>query len=154
MRQDEPVRWLTDFAGDEVGQVIVERQDGDTVIGKFMPGPGYSRVEPLFREFAEAAEAQALSQVDRLDAQIARLGLRLRQTPEAEPLGIHDVQIWDNERITYRVSDAPRVTVDPGAAPSEWEQTAEVGEPRGPARRGSAHAGDPHRRGRRTKAGP
>jgi hypothetical protein len=130
---DEPVRRLTDLSGNEIGQVAVEGTEGDTVIGRFTPGPAYPRVEPLFREFAEAVEGQALSRVDRLDAEIARLGLRLRHPSGTGSTRIYDVQLWDSERITYKIRPAAEVETNRLPVPSRLRDPTAA----------SAQGGDP-----------
>jgi len=88
-----------------VGQINLEREEGNLFFGKFIPGPAFASVEKLFRDFEEAVNVQALSVVDELDAAIGALGLYLR-SPNGARSEIHDVQIWSDGGITYRVRES------------------------------------------------
>jgi hypothetical protein len=95
---------LVDAEQRHIGQMRIERQEDDLIFGTFIPGPAFHTVEPLFREFEEAADVQALHVIDELDTAIAALGLRLRCLNILEPIEIRDVQIWSNGSITCRLS--------------------------------------------------
>ena len=83
---------LLDAQQRPLGQITLERSDGELLFGKFEPGPAFPVVEPLFRKFEEAADAQALGVVEELDRAIAALGLHLRTSAGSQRLPIHDVQ--------------------------------------------------------------
>jgi hypothetical protein len=63
----------------------------------------------VFRAFEEAVNSQALAVVDELDAAIATLGLHLRSPDSPQRLDIHDVQIWSDGGITFRMDDLDAV---------------------------------------------
>src|SRR5262249_28344527 len=86
-----------------IGHVAVEGNEGELVEGTFVPGPAFADVEPLFRAFEEAANSQALRVVEDLAARLAALGLALR-SPDARRIDIHDVQIWGDGGISFRLS--------------------------------------------------
>jgi hypothetical protein len=93
---------LVDARQRQIGKIRIERQEEDLIFGTFFPGPAFSSVEQLFREFEEAADVQALHVIDDLDTTIAALGLHLRCLEVMEPIQIRDVQIWSNGSITCR----------------------------------------------------
>ncbi len=99
-----------------VGELTVEGREGDLVLGTFVPGPVFSEMQPLFRAFEKAAEAQALSVVDELDAAIATLHLRLAGPGGAPPVDIHDVQIWSDGGISLRLARDTSIPVNGAAA--------------------------------------
>lgn len=90
--QTEQVVQLHDADGNRIGQVVVENVHGDLVFGRFVPGEGFARVEPLFDEFNELVNDQILSLLDEVDARIDALGLHLRAADGPMP-AINDVQI-------------------------------------------------------------
>jgi hypothetical protein len=85
------------------GRMVIERCEGELLLGQFVPGPAFAAAAPLFRRFEEAANAQALSLVDELDAAIAALGLSLHLPEEAATVPLHDVQIWSDGGISCRL---------------------------------------------------
>lgn len=95
---------LMDAGGRHLGRMTLAGGTDGLLEGTFSPGPDYPAVESLFRAFEEAAEAQALSAVDRLDAKIADLSLQLRSQDGAVQFPIHDVQIWVDGAMTCRVT--------------------------------------------------
>jgi hypothetical protein len=95
---------LVDAQGRHLGRMTLEGGREGLLEGQFTPGPDYPAVESLFRALEEAADAQALSAVDRLDAKIASLGLHLRSEGGASPVPVHDVQIWADGAMSCRVS--------------------------------------------------
>lgn len=94
---------LFDAQERRVGRMTVARREGDLLFGRFAPGPAFAAVAQLFRDFEEAADAQALSVVDQLDAAIAALGLSLGPPDGSQRLDIQDVQIWNEGEITCRL---------------------------------------------------
>ena len=75
---------LLDKQQQSLGRMTLEDREGDLLLGRFAPGPDFPAVEPLFREFEEAANAQALCVVEKLDAAIAALSLSLREAGGAK----------------------------------------------------------------------
>ncbi len=102
--QGGQVARLTDGKRREIGQITIESRENDLIVGRFVPGSAFSAVEQLFKDFEAAADAQALSVVDRLDAAIAALGLHLRIPDGSQRVDVHDVQIWSDRGITLRLS--------------------------------------------------
>ncbi len=101
--QPQQVLTLGDRQNRELGQVVVDRLEGNLVFGRFSPGASYPEVERLFAEYIEAANEQLLSVVGELDAAIDALGLHLRSPDNASGLpAIYDVQIGDGI-ITFRI---------------------------------------------------
>jgi hypothetical protein len=94
---------LMDTQHRQLGQVTVERAENQLLSGKFVPGLAFPAVEPLFRDFEEAVNAQALGVVDQLDRAIAALGLYLCSPDNSQQTPIHDVQIWSDGNITCRL---------------------------------------------------
>jgi hypothetical protein len=89
-----------------VGETVIECIDKDLLAGRLIPGPEYSCLEHLFREFEEAANLQALHRVDELDAVIGGLGLHLRSLDGSRGPAIRDMQIWSDGAITCRLVDS------------------------------------------------
>jgi hypothetical protein len=94
---------LVDGSQRALGQIEIEREDAGLVVGEFIPEPAFSAVQPLFREYEEAVNVQALSVVDSLDTKIDQLGLCVT-LPDGEKVAIHDVQIWSDGGISFRRS--------------------------------------------------
>jgi hypothetical protein len=93
--------WLSDRQGRDLGQIQIDRVQGDLVFGQFTPGSDYLQVQSLFTEYVEAANEQLLSLVGELDATIRKLGLRLRADNGCDLPGIDDVQIGEGI-VTFR----------------------------------------------------
>jgi len=102
----EQVVQLVDQQGRQIGQIEIERTEENLIFGRFITGPAFSSVQPLFQEFEEAVDAQALSVVDELDAAISALGLHVHTLDNSLRIEAHDVQIWSDQSITFRVSSA------------------------------------------------
>ena len=102
---------LIDAKQRRMGQVTIERNEGDLILGAFAPATAFSAVEALFQDFEEAVEVQALSVVDELDAQIAGLGLHLR-FPNGKRVDIHDVQIYSDGGMSFRLRDEAPVSME------------------------------------------
>ena len=103
---------LVDARQRQIGKIRIERQEDDLIFGTFIPGPAFSSVEQLFREFEEAVDVQALHVIDDLDTTIATLGLHLRCLEVMEPIQIRDVQIWSNGSITCRLCSQSASPID------------------------------------------
>ncbi len=95
---------LTDGKRRQLGQITVEGRENDLIVGGFVPGSAFPVVERLFRDFEAAVDAQALSVVEQLDAAIAALGLHLCFPDGSQRVDIHDVQIWSDGGISFRLS--------------------------------------------------
>jgi hypothetical protein len=117
---------LVDAQQRRLGWMALESNDGGLLSGTFTPGPDYPAVRPLFRAFEEAAELQALSAVDRLDATLASLGLRLCPQGGASPVPVHDVQIWSDGGMTCRVGAPAPVPLN-GSPPGSQAATGGEG---------------------------
>jgi hypothetical protein len=97
-------KWiLLDGARRRIGELTIERMEDDLVFAAIYPGPDFGAVEPLFRSFEVAVEAQALKRVDELDAEIAALNLQLVSSDGRETVPVQDVQIWSDGGITCRL---------------------------------------------------
>jgi hypothetical protein len=68
---------LVDRSRHELATVRVDRLEGNTLSGELTPGHDYSLVRELFHQWITSANDQLLTEVDRLDAEIVALGLRL-----------------------------------------------------------------------------
>ena len=87
-----------------LGQVVIERSEEGCCFGSFTPRSAFSAVQPLFRDFEEAVNLQALSIVDELDAAIRALGLHICLPDGSQPVAVEDVQIWSDGRISFRIA--------------------------------------------------
>ncbi len=97
---------LLDAQNQALGQITLDERQGDLLLGGFAPGPGFPAVEPLFRRFEEAVNAQAITAADRCEAAIDALGLYVRESDGAKKVGVTDVQIWSDGGITCRIGDS------------------------------------------------
>lgn len=96
---------LIDAEQRQLGQMRIERQEEDLLYGTFAPGPAFPLVEQLFQEFEAAVEVQALHVIEKLDAAIAVLGLRLQRPDTSDSIAVQDVQIWSEGSITCRLCE-------------------------------------------------
>ena len=104
---DQQMVYLVDAHQRQLGQIMVEDNEGDLIFGKFVPDSAFFAVERLFQDFEEAVNIQALSVVDELDTEIAALGLHLcMPTGRPQRIKVHDVQIWSDGNITCKLCDA------------------------------------------------
>ena len=95
---------LLDRDGTELGVIRALRTDGH-MLGTFTPGPAFARPAPLFARYETAAEQQRLRDIDRLEQDIANLGLMIA-APGGPGQRVADLQImragisfrWDGVR--------------------------------------------------------
>ena len=113
-KQVEQVVQLVDRQGQQLGQIEIERREENLIFGRFVPGPVFSTVQLLFQEFEEAVNLQALSVIDELDTAIAALGLQVHTPGASQHIEVHDVQIWSDGDITYRLGSATLSAQDKG----------------------------------------
>ena len=104
--QVEQVVQLVDRQGQQLGQIEIERREENLIFGRFIPALAFSTVQPLFAEFEDAVNLQALSVIDELDTALAALGLHLQTPGDLQRIEAHDVQIWSDGSITCRVGNA------------------------------------------------
>ena len=95
--------YLTDAQGRSLGQVFIERIEGDRVFGRIAPHADFAAVRALFEELEAAANGQLFSEADRLADEIDRLGLHLTGYGAAEDLAVCDVQIMAESALSCRV---------------------------------------------------
>ena len=95
--------YLTDAQRRSLGQVVIERTEGDRVFGRFAPGPEFAALRSLFEELEEAANGQMFSEANRLADAIDRLGLHLSGYGPSEELAVCDVQIMGQSALYCRV---------------------------------------------------
>jgi len=98
--------YLVTAEGQKIGQIVIERNEGDLIFGSFIPSSAFSAVQSLFRDFEEAANLQALSVIDELDAAIRTLGLYICLPDDSQHIVIDDVQIWSDGSISFKVDSS------------------------------------------------
>jgi hypothetical protein len=108
--------YLVDGAGAQLGEILIDRYEAPLVVGTFHPSAGFALFRSLFQDFEKAVELQALGVVDDLDARIAALGLAVRSADGAQCSGVHDVQIWSDGDITFRLGTPESRVGQPEAA--------------------------------------
>ena len=108
---DQPLT-LVDAQERALGSVEIERIEGGLVFGRFLAALEFAAVSKLFDDFEEASNCQALGLVDKLDAAIEALGLRLRWPGETLSMAVRDVQIWHDGGITFRLDDLAEPAVN------------------------------------------
>ena len=102
MKPDQVID-LTGARQQVLGQIRVESEEAGLLLGKFVPGSQFASVERLFRDFEEAADRQALHQVEKLDGAVAALGIRLVCRGSPQPIEVRDVQIWSDGGFSCRL---------------------------------------------------
>jgi hypothetical protein len=75
---------LLDSQERNLGTLLVDRVDGQGISGPFTPGDDFSTVRELFSEWIASANDQSFMEVDRLDAELTRLKLRVRRSDGSE----------------------------------------------------------------------
>jgi hypothetical protein len=98
--------YLVTAEGQKIGLIVIERNEGDLIFGSFIPSSAFSAVQSLFRDFEEAANLQALSVIDELDAAIRTLGLYICLPDDSQHIVIDDVQIWSDGSISFKVDSS------------------------------------------------
>src|SRR5262245_15046029 len=98
---------LQDAGRTPLGRIQVEQVDGDSVLGRFEPAPGFSRYQPLFLEFEEAVNNMLFGKAGDLAEKIESLCLRLSPL-EGSSAGtnspeIYDVQIMNRHDLSLRM---------------------------------------------------
>jgi hypothetical protein len=93
-----------------VGEIEIERIEDNLILGTFTPGPDFPAVAAIFQKFEDAVNAQVLSVLDELDAEIAALGLRLCSPNTTKCSNVDDVQIWSDRNFTCRLAGAEPVS--------------------------------------------
>ena len=94
---------LIDSHGHYLGDVVIERIEGNRVFGRFSCAVGFDSLEDLFREFENAVNDQIFSVVDELASKIEALDLRLASSDGNEQLGLFDVQIMNTHDFCCRI---------------------------------------------------
>jgi hypothetical protein len=97
------MRELTAVKGRRLGSVTIKRREGNLLFARFVPGRDFPAVESLFEQFEEAANSQALAAVDRIDAAIRALGLKLAAAEGEPAVPLSDVQIWSDGQMSCRI---------------------------------------------------
>jgi hypothetical protein len=120
--ETQPAFILIDVEQRKLGEVQIERQEGDLLFGRFVPGPGFTRVAPLFHNFEEAVNSQSLAAVEEIDTAIATLGLTLRRAEGGKAVGISDVQIWSDGGITCKLRDSGELDLNGAARRSQSQE--------------------------------
>ena len=115
---------LIDSEERKLGEVQIERREGDLLIGRVLPGPAFAGVAPLFRSFEEAVNSQSLAALEEIDATIAALGLTLRVPDNAQAVGISDVQIWSDGGITCKLRDSGQLDLNGAARRAQSQEPA------------------------------
>jgi hypothetical protein len=112
--QPKPIQTfkLVDAQRHNLGEVTLESYEDGLLTGTFAPGPEYPGVEPLFRAFEEAADAQALSAVDRIGSKIAALDLQLCPQDGTLPVAVDDVQIWSDGGMSCRLKVSAKLPLN------------------------------------------
>jgi len=99
----EQMARLVDSTGRHLGDVFIERIEGNRLYARFCRVQGFSAVESLFLDWEEAVNDQMFSIVDRLSGRIDQLGLRLMSSDGVDVLEVSDVQIMNGHDLCCRV---------------------------------------------------
>jgi hypothetical protein len=93
---------LTDASSRSLGDVSIEQIDGDQLSGRLFPGPDYSAVQPLFREFEKLIKQGIRSKTDEAGAKIDGLGLCVR-AKDGSFFDITDAQLFREQDFSCRI---------------------------------------------------
>jgi hypothetical protein len=69
---------LTDRGHHLLATVVVDQVECNEIKGRIVPGADFHLVRQLFVDWVKSVNSQHFSEVDRLDQEIAELGLRVR----------------------------------------------------------------------------
>jgi hypothetical protein len=94
---------LLDREGQIWGRVKIKEVRDSLVLGQFFPEPEFSRIRPLFLEYEDAVNQMVFGVLDELEETIETQGLHLCTTEEEGRLDLYDVQIMNEQDISFRV---------------------------------------------------
>ena len=95
---------LIDHHGHRLTRVTVTEHDGD-LVHAVMDDSGLAEHGGLFLAWQHAVEEQRLSDVDRLDRQIASLAITAVGLESGRRRATSDLQIWPDGLLTFRLSE-------------------------------------------------
>ena len=95
--------YLIDSAGRRLGEVSIQRIEGDRVHGRFAANSQFDDVREVFEDFEEAVNEQLFHEADRLSVAIDELGLHLSSADAGETLELQDTQIMNDADLSCRV---------------------------------------------------
>lgn len=94
---------LENATGSHLGDVHVDRVDGERIFGTFEPSRAFDALAGLFMEHDQAVRANTMSLAAEIEVEIEGLGLRLTSDVAARVLAIHHVQVFDRNRIFFHM---------------------------------------------------
>jgi hypothetical protein len=80
--------------GDVLGEVRIDEIIDGRVHGEFEPATGFAIYAPVFERFTEIVNEQVFVLLDKIESEIAQLGLWVRFDPSDTPQRVYDVQIF------------------------------------------------------------
>jgi hypothetical protein len=86
---------LMDRSGKVLGHVLVQRREGQRVIGKFHPIDLPEEILKVFTNHEEIVDGQMFSYLDESEAAIRALGLQVQMDADSPPVRVCDVQIMN-----------------------------------------------------------
>ena len=104
---------LSDSESSDLGTVLVDRVDEHRVFGRFVPGQGFELVRQLFADWISCANDLLLADLERLDSDLAKSGLRVRR-PDGVETVVEDCQPGEG-RMSLRIGQSVALN---GALPS------------------------------------
>jgi hypothetical protein len=96
---------LLDREGQIWGRIKVKEVRENLVLGQFFPEPKFSQIRPLFSEYEDAVNQMVFGVLDELEEAIDEQGLHLCATEEEGRLDLYDVQIMNENNISFRIKD-------------------------------------------------
>jgi hypothetical protein len=95
---------LSDKNNKKLGEVVVEKAKKGWFFGKFTESPSFRKIKPLFDEHREVVNQQIFSRVEKLEDDIATLGLHLVNGDSEVVHPIKNVQIGLSS-IDFQISE-------------------------------------------------
>lgn len=93
---------LSDEAHHELGMMVVDFIDGNTVCGDFVQAADFIRVNHLFKEYERLANKKKYKSMLQVEAKIAALHLHALPTDKDE-MEAYDVEIWHANFASMRL---------------------------------------------------
>jgi hypothetical protein len=85
-----------------LGRVRVDEVRGRVFLGSITPSQAFNDVRALFAQHEDMVNQQVFPVVDELEEEIAALKLRLRDVATGETRELANVQIMNEDDITFR----------------------------------------------------
>jgi len=86
-----------------LGKDKIKEVRENLILGQFFPEPEFSRIRHLFSEYENTVNQMVFGVLDELEEAIDEQGLHLCETGEEGRLDLYDVQIMNEQDISFRI---------------------------------------------------